>query len=105
MNKSYTTQDSLVTLGLSVNPKMFNLGIEFGSETCCGFHIVNNWLVHLTCGLISLVNDNHVDNNLKEILVYVYFGLILNDKLKNELVQILGQACKGIPVFRVNIVI
>ena len=25
-------------------------------------------------GLISLVNDNHVDNNLKEILVYVYFG-------------------------------
>ena len=30
-------------------------------------------------GLISLVNDNHVNNNLKEILVYVYFGSILNN--------------------------
>ena len=27
-------------------------------------------------GLISLVNDSHMDNNLKEILVYVYFGSI-----------------------------
>ena len=27
---------------------------------------------HLTRGMISLVNGNHVDNNLKEILVYVY---------------------------------
>ena len=27
-------------------------------------------------GLIALVNENHVDNNLKEILVYVYFGSI-----------------------------
>ena len=25
-------------------------------------------------GLISLVNDDHVDNNLKEILVYVYLA-------------------------------
>ena len=32
-----------------------------------------------TRSLISLVNDNHVDNNNKEILVYVYFGSILNN--------------------------
>ena len=29
-------------------------------------------------GLTSLVNDNHVDNNLNEILVYVYSGSIVN---------------------------
>ena len=28
--------------------------------------------------LISLVNDNHVDYNLKEILVYVYYDSIAN---------------------------
>ena len=28
--------------------------------------------IEQTRGLSSLVNDNHVDNNLKEILVYVY---------------------------------
>ena len=27
-----------------------------------------------------MVNDNHVDNNLKESLVYVYFGSIINNK-------------------------
>ena len=38
--------------------KPFSLGIEFGSETTvCGFHIVNNWLVRLTRGLI-LVSDS-----------------------------------------------
>ena len=26
--------------------------------------------------LITLVNDNHVDNYLKEILAFVYYGLI-----------------------------
>ena len=31
-------------------------------------------MVSLIRDLIPLVNDNHVDNNLKEILVYVYFG-------------------------------
>ena len=25
-------------------------------------------------GMISLANDNHVDNNLKDILVNVYYG-------------------------------
>ena len=34
-------------------------------------------------GLISLVNNNHIDNNLKEILVYVYFGLIVSNQPKN----------------------
>ena len=32
---------------------------------------------------ISLVNDNHVDNNLKEILMFVYYGLIVNSRPKN----------------------
>ena len=49
--------------------------------TGCGFHIVNIWLVHLTRSLISLVNDNHLDSNLKEILVYVYLGSISTQKL------------------------
>ena len=33
--------------------------------------------------LIALVNDNLVGNNLKKILVYVYFGLIVNWQTKN----------------------
>ena len=33
-----------------------------------------------TRDLTSLVNDNHVANNLKEILVYVYFGSIVNNR-------------------------
>ena len=46
---------------------MFSLGIEFGSETTdCGFHIVNNWLVRVTRGLISLVDDNHVDKTFSK---------------------------------------
>ena len=32
-----------------------------------------------THGLFSLVKGNHVDYNLKEILVYVYFGSIVNN--------------------------
>ena len=38
---------------------------------------MNNWLVSLSPGLISLVSD--MDNNLKEILVYVYFGSVVNN--------------------------
>ena len=34
-------------------------------------------------GLIFLVNDKYVDNNLKEILVYVYFGSTVNNQPKN----------------------
>ena len=34
------------------------------------------------CYLISLVNDNHVDKNLKEILVNVFFGSIVNNRPK-----------------------
>ena len=29
--------------------------------------------------LVSLVNNNHMDNNLKEILVYVYYGSLVNN--------------------------
>ena len=32
---------------------------------------MNSRLVHLARGLISLGSDNHMDNNLQEILVYV----------------------------------
>ena len=55
--------------------------IGFGSETTgSGFHIVNILLLRLTLGLISLVNDNHVDNIRMEILVlvHVYSGSIVN---------------------------
>ena len=34
-------------------------------------------------GLITLVSDNHVDNYLKEILVFVYYGSIVNDQPNN----------------------
>ena len=37
-----------------------------------------------TCGLISLVNDYHVDNSIKKNLIYVYFGSILNNLSKNR---------------------
>ena len=36
-----------------------------------------------TRDLISLVNDNHVDNKLMEGLVYVYFGSIVKKRPKN----------------------
>ena len=34
--------------------------------------------------LITLVSDNHVDNYLKEILAFVYYGSILNNRPKNS---------------------
>ena len=59
---------------------MFSVGIEFRLErTGCGFHIVvSYWLVHLI-DYIQLVNDNCVDNNLKEILVWskINFNIFL----------------------------
>ena len=63
---------------------MLSLGLEFVSETTgCGLISVKNWLVRTMHGLISLVNDNHVDNNLKEILVYVCFGSIVNVRMQS----------------------
>ena len=35
-------------------------------------------------GLISLVNDNHVDSSLKEILVYVYLSSIVKNCPQNR---------------------
>ena len=32
--------------------------------------------------MITLVNDNHADNYLKEILAFVYDGSIINNQLK-----------------------
>ena len=37
-----------------------------------------------TGGFISLFKVNHVDNNLKEIMVYVYFGRIVNNRSKKK---------------------
>ena len=31
-------------------------------------------------GLITLVNNNHMDNYLKEILAFVYYGSIVNNQ-------------------------
>ena len=36
--------------------------------------------VRLTRSLISLVNDNHVDNYLKEIIAFVYYGSNVNNR-------------------------
>ena len=33
-------------------------------------------------GMITLVIDNHMDNYLKEILAFVYYGLIVNNQPK-----------------------
>ena len=41
-----------------------------------------------TLGLISLVNDNHVDNKLKKILVYVYYGSTVNNRAKKQTFRI-----------------
>ena len=35
-------------------------------------------------GLNTLVNDNHVDNDLKESLAFVYYGSIVNNRPKDE---------------------
>ena len=70
VDNSNITQDSLVTLGRLKNnqPKIVQFGnrIRF-RDNRLWFHIVNNWLVRLTGSLTLLVNDNHMDNNLKEI--------------------------------------
>ena len=42
--------------------------------------------------LISLVNDNRVDNNLKDILVYAYFGSIVNNRPKKGLFRIKAES-------------
>ena len=47
-------------------------------------HFRNKMCLNQRRGLILLVNDNHVDNNLKEILVYVYFGSIVNNLPQNR---------------------
>ena len=39
--------------------------------------------IRLTRGLIPLVNDNHVDNYLKEILAFVYYCSIVYNRPKN----------------------
>ena len=35
-------------------------------------------------GLITLVSDNHTDNYIKEILVFVYYGSTVNNWPKNS---------------------
>ena len=41
--------------------------------------VINNRYLDFVqkCGLISLVNDNHMDSNLNGNLVYVYYGSIV----------------------------
>ena len=60
---------NIVALGLLINNQPQN--IQFGNWVWFGnnrFHILNKWLVHQTCSLISFVNDNHVN----EILMYIW---------------------------------
>ena len=35
-------------------------------------------------GLMTLVNSNHMDKFLKEILTFVYYGSIVNNQPKNN---------------------
>ena len=51
---------------------------------------------------ISLVNDNHVDNNMMEILVYVYLGLIVNTRQNKDLFKFEDKYDKelSVPIFR-----
>ena len=39
--------------------------------------------------MITLVNDNHVDNYLKEILTFVYYGSLVSCGLKSEETQVM----------------
>ena len=36
------------------------------------------------CSFITLINDNHVDNYLKEIFAFVYYGFIVNSQHKKS---------------------
>ena len=52
----------------------------------CGFHIVNLLFgPSRTDGLISLVNDNYVDNNLKEIWCMNTLSKLSTQKLPDTL--------------------
>ena len=64
--------------GFTDNPLYTALFLRHSDKTSAA---KNNRYLHLvqTRGLIPLVNDNHVDN-LKEILVCVFFGLIINNQ-------------------------
>ena len=37
---------------------------------------------------VTLVNNNHVDNYLKHILAFVYYGSIVNIRTKNTILYI-----------------
>ena len=43
-----------------------------------------------TSSWISLVNDNHVDINFKEIMVYVYYGSTVNNKPQNGIYSVIN---------------
>ena len=44
-------------------------------------------------GLITLVNDNHMDNYLKEILVFVYYGSIVNNQPQKYSLTVYEKCC------------
>ena len=50
---------------------------------------------HLTRGLITLVNDNHMDNYLKDILAFVYHGYIANSRPNESTKMVLGNKKKS----------
>ena len=69
--------DSLVTFGQMINNRSKNVHfgnrIRFGYNRVVGFKSGTTRLVRVTHGLISLVNDNHADNNLKELFLSCLF--------------------------------
>ena len=50
--------------------------------TALWHHSEKNGLAINNCYLDSLVNDIHMDNNLKKILVHIYFCSIVNNQPK-----------------------
>ena len=49
----------------------------------CGINNCYLDSIQMHC-LISLVDDNHMDNKLKEIFVYVFYGSVVNNQPKND---------------------
>ena len=45
-------------------------------------YLLRLWLFIDICTITS-VNNNHVDNYFKEILAFVYYGVIVNNRPKN----------------------
>ena len=58
------------------------LSTELRSHSDKNSSAVNN-RYRISSNAITLANDNHIGKYLKEILVFVYYGWIVNNRSKN----------------------